>query len=163
MEPVAGFPDPLGPHLDPAHSREHHHGAVGDREAADHFAEEIEIPGGIQQVQLGVHPLGVADAERDGVFAIDFVRGGIGEGTAFLDRPMAAAGTGHEREGVHQGRLATRAVAHERHVPDGLRPVNLHPASLGSGAPDSRPRIGECQMGSGRGRAGSDPGVTPAK
>ena len=107
---VAGRPAFLGSDFDAAHPRQHHDGGVGDGEAADHFAEEIEIARSIQQIDFDVHPLGQTHAKRDGVLAFDFIGGRIGEGAAFLDRAVTAARAGNEGEGVDQGGLAARTV-----------------------------------------------------
>jgi hypothetical protein len=46
--------------------------AIRRRETRDRVPLEVEIAGRVDQVDLRVHPLGVRDAEVDGVFAVDF-------------------------------------------------------------------------------------------
>jgi hypothetical protein len=86
--------------------------------ARERLAREVEIAGGVDQVELGVHPLGHAEREIDRVLAFDFVGGVVGKRRAVLHGPVAFARAGHERESVDQGGLAARAVAHDRHVAD---------------------------------------------
>ena len=123
---VADLPDLLGPDLDAGRPAQDHHGRVGGVETAHGLAEVIEISGCIEEVQLGVHPLGVREAEGDGVLAIDFVGGVIGECGAIPDRAVAAAGTGDEGQRVDEGRLAAGSVAHEGHISDGVGAIDLH-------------------------------------
>ena len=123
---LAVVPDLLGPHFDAGGAREHNDRPVGRPDAGQRVAGEVQVAGGIDQVELGVHPLGHRQGQVDGVLALDFVGGVIGEGGAVLDGPMAFARAGHEREGVDQRCLAARAVAHDRHVADFSCLVDTH-------------------------------------
>ena len=87
---IAELPDLLGAHLDPAGAAQHHDRGVGRVQAGHDLAEVVEVAGGVDQVDLGVEPLGVAEAEADGVLAFDFVGGVVGEGGAVLDRCRGA-------------------------------------------------------------------------
>ena len=126
MPLVADFPDLFGPHLDAAGPAQHHDGRVGRVQTGDHFTEVVEVPRGIDEIDLGVEPLGVAEGEVDRVFAIDFVGRVIGERGAVFHGAVPAAAAGHPGESVHEGRLATRPVANERHIPDGVGAIDLH-------------------------------------
>ena len=123
---VADLPPLLGADLDATHTAHHHDRRVRRVQRRDYLAEEVEIARGVEQVELGVHPLGVGQAEADRVLAGDFVGSVIGEGRAVLDVPVAPAGTRDKGEGVHQSRLAAPAVAHKRHVPDCIRAIDTH-------------------------------------
>ena len=90
---VAHLPDLLGPHLDAAHAAQHHDRGIRGVQRSHRFAEEVEVAGGVEQVELGVHPLGVGQAEADRVLAGNFVGSVIGEGRAILDVSVAPAGT----------------------------------------------------------------------
>ncbi len=126
MQLIEDFPDLFGPNLDPAGAAHHDHGGVGGVQAGDDFAEVVEVARGIDEVELGVHPLGVAEREVDRVLAGDFVGGVIGEGRSVSGTAMAPAGAGHPSQCIHERRLSTAAVADERHVSDGLGAIDLH-------------------------------------
>ena len=123
---LAVVPHLLRPNLDSARRRHHDQGAVRRPDAGERLAREIEIPGGVDEVDLRVHPLGDAEGEVDGILAFDLVGGVVGEGGPLLDGPVALARAGHEREGVNQGGLAARAVAHHGHVADLRCLVHAH-------------------------------------
>ena len=75
----------FGPHLDAtlrAHDADH---AVGGRDTGDRVAVEVEVPRGVDQVDLGVHPLGVCAAQADGVAPLGLLGGMVGEGRSLLD------------------------------------------------------------------------------
>ena len=126
MQLVAEFPDLFGAHLDPSRPAQHDDGGIGRVQAADDFAEVVEISRGIDEVELGVEPFGVAEAQIDGVLAFDFVGGIIGERGTVFDGAVAPAGTGNEGERVDQGCLTARAVPNERHVSYGVGAIDLH-------------------------------------
>ena len=84
-------PDLLGAHLDAAGRGHHDDRPVRRPHARERFAGEVQIAGSVDQVELGVHPLGHGDGQVDGVFALDFVRGVIGEGPCRLLVPATNA------------------------------------------------------------------------
>ena len=106
MQLVEDLPDLFGAHLHPAGAAHHDHGGVGGVQAGDDFAEVVEVARGVDEVELGVHPLGVAEGEIDRVLPGDFVGGVIGEGGAVFDAAVAPAGAGHPGERVDERRLA---------------------------------------------------------
>jgi hypothetical protein len=126
VELVADLPDLLGADLDAAGAAEHDHGGVGRMEGGDDLAEVVEVARGVDKVDLGIEPLGVAEGEVDRVLALDFVGRVVGEGGAVLDAAVAPAASGHPGERVDQGRLTTRAMADERHISDGVGAIDLH-------------------------------------
>ncbi len=126
VQPVADLPHLLGADFDPRGSRNHHHGGIGRIQPTHRLAEVVEVSGGVDHVDLGVHPLGVGQAEADGVLAFDLVGGGIGEGGAVLDRPVAPAGAGYEGKCIHQGGFSARSVAHKCHVANSFGAIDLH-------------------------------------
>ena len=123
---VEHFPGALGTDFHPAGPAHHHHGGVGGMQAGHDFAEVVEIARGVDEIDLSVHPLGVAEGEIDGVLSGDFVGGVVGEGRAVLDSAMAPAAAGHPGEGIDERRLSTGPVADERHVADGVGAIHLH-------------------------------------
>ena len=97
-QPVTVLPDPLGPHLDAARAREHHHRRVRNRERRSYLPVEIEQAGGVEQIDLRAHPLGKPKPETDRVLALDLVGRGVGERGAVFDGAVALGGTGDEGE-----------------------------------------------------------------
>ena len=67
VELVADFPDLLGADLDAAGAAQHDHGGVGGVQAGHDLAEVVEVARGVDEVDLGVHPLGVAERQVDRV------------------------------------------------------------------------------------------------
>ena len=128
--PLAVVPDLLGPDFDAGGRRQHDDGGVGRVHARERVAGEIEIPRRIDQVDLGIHPLGDSQREIDGVLPFDFVCGVIGESGAVLYRAMSFARSGHERQRIDQGGLAARAVANHGHITDLRRLVHAHRAQI---------------------------------
>ncbi len=126
VELVADLPGLLGADLDAAGTAQHDHGGVGRVQRGHDLAEIVEVAGGVDQVDLGVEPLGVAEGQVDRMLALDLVGGIVGEGGAVLDAAVAPAAAGHPGEPVDQRRLATRAMADERHIPDGVGAIDLH-------------------------------------
>jgi hypothetical protein len=61
MQLVADFPDLFGANLDPPGPTEHDYGGVGRMQPGDDLAEVVEISWGVDQVDLGVEPFGIAE------------------------------------------------------------------------------------------------------
>ena len=64
-------------------------------ETGHDLAEVVEVTRGVDEVELGIHPLGVAEREIDGVLSGDFVGGVIGERRTLFDAAVAPAGSRH--------------------------------------------------------------------
>lgn len=144
---VTHLPDLLGTHLNAAHTAQHDDSRIRGVQRRDRLTEEVEVAGGVEQVDLGVHPFGVGQAQADRVLARDFVGGIVGEGRAVLDVSVAPAGTRYKGESVDQGRLAAPAMADKRHVANRVRAIDTHGLHLlESGYRDSGARAGSCQM-----------------
>ena len=123
---LAIVPHLFGAHLHAARGGDHHDRSVRRVHARERLPREVEIARRVDQVELRVHPLGDRDGEIDGILAFDFVGGVIGESGTVLHGSVALARAGHEREGVDQGGLSARAVAHDRHVADLRCLVHAH-------------------------------------
>src|SRR6188472_819067 len=148
MQLVADFPNFLGAHLHPSRPAENDDGGIGGMQAGDDLAEVVEITRGVDEIDLGVQPLGVADGQIDGVFAFDFVGRIVGERRTGFDGTVASAGAAYEGQGIYQGRLSTSPVPDKRHVSYGVGAIDLHGLHLlgkvyfqGGGGMD------RCQMG----------------
>ena len=116
----------FGPDLDPGGAAEDDDRGIGRVKSGDHLAEVVEVARGVDQVDLGIQPLGVREPEADGVLAVDFVGGVVGKRGAVLDRSVAAARPRYEGERVHQRRLPATSMADEGHVADGGRAIDFH-------------------------------------
>src|SRR5918999_4589093 len=126
MQLIADFPDLFGAHLHPTRSAEDDDGGIGRVQAGDDLAEVVEVSRGVDEVDLGVEPFGVAEAQVDGVFAIDFVGRVVGERGAVFDRAVAPAGAAYEGQGINERCLAAGPVSNERHVSYGVGAIDLH-------------------------------------
>src|SRR5437016_5041551 len=159
----AVVPHLLGAHFYAAGGGEHHHRAVGGVHARQRLAREIEVPRRVDEVELGVEPLGHGEREGDRVFALDFVGGVIGEGGSVFHGPVTLAGTGHEREGIDEGGLTARAVADDRDVADLRRLVHAHRRTLlRQGVREYEPRErGTARRTARRARAPARTGTSP--
>jgi hypothetical protein len=102
--------------------------AVGGREAGDRVALEVEEPGRVDHVDLGVTPFGERAAQGDGKTAFDFLGRGYRQRGSVLHLAMSLAAAGHEGEGIYQCSLATRPVSHYSDISNCLTPVLFHPA-----------------------------------
>ena len=100
--------------------------AVGGFQTSDCLAVEVEVSRRVDEIDFGVHPLRECYAEVDGVAPLGFFRGVVGERRTVSDVSMSFAGAGHEGEGIDEGRLATRSVAHYSHVSDIRAAIVFH-------------------------------------
>ena len=126
VQVIADLPGLLGPDLDAAHRAHHDHRRVGRVQRGRGLAQEIEVARGVDQVELGIHPLGERDAEADGVFAFDFVGSVVGERGAVGDHAVPAARAGDEGECIYERGFSGGAVADEGHIPDRPCVIDLH-------------------------------------
>src|SRR5258708_38705756 len=110
MAPRAGFRAGRG--ADEARS------ALRRGESRDGVALEVAKARCVEEVDLGVHPLGECAAEVDGVAPFDFLRGRVGEARTVADRSVPFTGSGHEGEGVDQTGFAAASVSDYRDVAD---------------------------------------------
>ena len=123
---LAIVPDFLRADFDARSRGQHHDRGVRGVDARERIAGEVEIAGGVDQIDLRLHPLGDREGEIDGVFAFDFVCGVIGESRAVLYGSMSFARSGHERQRIDQRGLTARAVADYGHIADFGSPVHAH-------------------------------------
>ena len=120
----------LGADLDAGRGGDDDERAVGGGESGDRVAQEVGVARGVDEIDLGVHPLGVGAAEVDGVLALDLLGGEVGERGAVLDGAVALGGPGNESERVDQSGLPARAVSHDRDVADLRTAIFSHREAL---------------------------------
>jgi hypothetical protein len=120
------LPHLLGLHLGAGDSVHRHEHRVHDRQRRAGIAEEVREPGRVDEVDLGLVPLGVGDGGRQGVLAGDFLFVEVGDGVAFVDlaQPVDHAGIEENRRG--ELGLARPGMPDDRDVPDACRVVDLH-------------------------------------
>ena len=122
---LAVAPHPFGPDLHAGGRAHHDDGRVRHPNRRQGLPGEVQVPGRVDQVDLGSLPLaeGGSELHRDPV--LDLLGGGHGEGMTFRHIALAPRGAPHEGEGVHQHGLAGAAVAEYGHVANVLRQVFL--------------------------------------
>ena len=101
-------------------------GAVRGSESGDRVALEVEVSGGVDQVDLHTLPLRERARNVDGVTALDLFGCVVGEGGAVLDGAVTLTGGGHEGQRVDECRLAAGPVSDYSHISDVSRLVLLH-------------------------------------
>ncbi len=125
---VAGrvIPHPVGADADPVLRVNHHQREIADAQRAQPFADEVEITGRINDVELFPHPLRVQQRSGDGNLAVLFAdvvirhRGAVGDAAHAGDDAAA-----HEH-GLAKHRLAGRSVTDDGEVTDVCRSVIFH-------------------------------------
>ena len=119
-------PDLFGLHFDAGHAVHHDEGGIGGDQGAARVINKDVVTRGIQDVDLGLLPLGHGDGSRDRDFALDLLLVKISDRVAFIDAEEAVGGSGGEQQPGSERRLAGIAVAHYTDVPDILAFVDFH-------------------------------------
>ncbi len=83
----------FGADFDAGRGGDHDERPIGGGEAGDRIALEVEVSWRVDQVDLGVLPLGERRTEVDRVAALDLFRGVIGEGGTVLHGSMPLRAT----------------------------------------------------------------------
>jgi hypothetical protein len=122
-------PDLLGLHLHSGHAVDDDDRAVRHPERGARLGKEIRVPGGIQEVDLGLPPLAPGHGRLEADLAIDLVGVEVGDRRPVLDATEAVDRAGVVQDGGDQGRLAAPTVADHGHVPDagGIEDLHLYP------------------------------------
>src|SRR4029078_3010742 len=102
MQLVADFTDFLGAPLHSSRPAENDDSGIGGMQAGDDLAEVVEITRGVDDIDLGVKPLAVADGQIDRVFAFYFGGRIVGERGTVCDGTGASAGAAYECQGIYQ-------------------------------------------------------------
>ena len=126
LEIFGEAPHLFGLRFDAGHAvHQHQRGVGGDQGGARVVNKDVEA-GRIEEVDLGLLPLGHGDGGGDGDFALDLLLVEIGNGVAFVDAGKAVGGSGGEEQPGGERGLAGIAVAHHADVPDVLAFVDFH-------------------------------------
>src|SRR5262249_13666989 len=109
-------PGVLGADLDTGGGVDQQQGGIGGAQTGLLLAPQVNVAGGVEQVDLGALPFHRDDGQGDGGVALDLVGVVVGDGVAVFDAPEAGAGAGVEHHRLHEGGLAGATVGHERDV-----------------------------------------------
>src|SRR5690606_25564330 len=109
-------PRALGAHLDPRRPGDHQHRTGGNTHPGARLAVEIEVPGRVDEVDLGVLPLGECQGGVHGDAVGDLLRGEHGQRRAVIGGAMAARRPRGVTASVDEGRLSRAAMANYNHV-----------------------------------------------
>ena len=101
-------------------------GGIGGDQSAAGVVDKDVVAGSIENVDLGLLPLGHGDGSRDRDFALDFLLVKISDRVALIDTEEAVGGSGGEKQRGSERGLAGIAVAHYTNVPDILAFVDFH-------------------------------------
>ena len=99
-------PDRLGLGLDPRDPAEHHHRPVEHAQRALDLDGEVDVAGGVDQVQLVVAPLDGGGGRRDGDAALALLRHPVHLGLAVVHLADLVDASGVEQEPLADGGLA---------------------------------------------------------
>jgi len=122
-----GFlPELLGLDLDAGDGVDADDRAFSDAQRGLGVAQEVREARRVDDVDLGLLPLGVGEAGGQGVLAGDFFFVEVGDRGAFVDLPQPVDGARHEQHRRHQLCFAASTVPDHRDVPDGSGIIDLH-------------------------------------
>ena len=119
-------PDLFGLHFDSGNAIHHDECGIGGDQGAARIVYKYVVTRCIQEIDLGLLPLGHGDGSRDRDFALDFLLVKISDRVAFIDTEEAVGGSGGEQQPGSERSLAGIAVAHYTDVPDILAFVDFH-------------------------------------
>ena len=111
-------PDGLGLRLDAGDTVEHGDGAVEDAQVALDLDGEVDVTGGVDDVDLGVLPPAGRGRGRDGDAALLLLLHPVHRGAAVVDLTDLVVDTGVEEDALGGRRLAGIDVRHDADVPD---------------------------------------------
>ncbi len=118
-------PGHLGLHLDAFHRRDDEDNEIGGSQRGGDVADEVGVPGGVEQVYLVAVVLERGDGHRNGDVSARRLGVEVGHRVAILDAPNARNRTDDEQQRLGQARLARPSVTHQRDVADLRRRIRL--------------------------------------
>ena len=117
-ELLGAVPEPRRLHLHPVHAVQDEEGALDDAECGDRVRLEARVAGRVDEVQLAVLPLRVADRGGQRHLALLLVLVPVGDGRPLLDCAEPVGRAGLEEHGFDEGRLACPPMADHGDVTD---------------------------------------------
>ena len=119
-------PDLLGLDLDAGDGVDHHQRGLGDAQRRARLGQEVRVAGRVDQVDLGLLPLGERERRQQADLALDLVGVEVGDRGALVDAAEPVHGAGVEEQRGDERRLAAAAVPDHGDVADVRGVVNLH-------------------------------------
>ena len=123
---LGGGPRLLGLHRRTRHRVDDDDDGIGDAQRRARVGEEIGDAGGVEEVDLGLAPLGVGERGAQGVLAGNLLGVVVGHGRAVVDAAQPVDHAGGEQHRRHQLRLATASVPDDGDIPDAGGVIHLH-------------------------------------
>ncbi len=117
-ELLGAVPEPRRLHLHPVHAVQDEEGALDDAECGDRVRLKARIAGRVDEVQLAVLPLRVADRGGQRHLALLLVLVPVGDGRPLLDCAEPVRRAGLKEHGFDEGRLASPPMADHGDVTD---------------------------------------------
>ena len=99
---------------------------IHDAQGAHHLADEVEVAGNIDEIDLGILPFDRGDGGADGELALDFLGVVIRNGAAILNAAHAVNRTRGPQQRFGQRGLALAAVADNRNIANILGLIIFH-------------------------------------
>ena len=130
---VRVLPGALRLHLDAFYGLDHDGHVVRDAHGAVHFAGEIGIARGVENMEVVVVPFAVQRRQVHGNAVFDLFLAVVRHGVAVVHATEPVRGAGVEEHGFRQGGLAAPPVAREANVSDFFDVIFLHEHPSSSG------------------------------
>ena len=127
---VRRLPDFLGRDFDAVQRVDHDQCGVGHAQRRARVAQEVRQPRRVDEIDLGLVPLGVGDAGGQGVLAGDLFFVVVRDRRALVHLAEPVDGPRIEEEGGDELRLSGSGVADQRHVPQAGGVIDLHGGTL---------------------------------
>src|SRR5690606_13386134 len=131
--PVGLPPHRLALRFHPGDRVEHGDGTVEDAQGAFHLVGEVDVPGGVDEVDAVTVPGAADGGGEDGDAPVAFLGVEVGDGGAVVDLAAPVRGAGGVEDPLGDGGLAGVHVGEDAEVADGGEGVAAHgPWPLGS-------------------------------
>ncbi len=116
--PVRLPPHGLALRLDPGDGVEHGDGAVEHPQGALHLVGEVDVPGGVDQVEVVPAPAAAHGRGEDGDAAVAFLRVVVGDGRTVVHLAALVDGAGREQDPFGDRGLAGVDVGEDAQIAD---------------------------------------------
>ena len=123
---LGDLPDAVGADLGPGDGIDDDEGEVRGANAADDLGDEVGIPGGVDEVDLGAVPLNGEDGEVEAELAAMLILVVVADRVLLLDGAHPRHRPAHEQGRLAERRLADVAVPDENNVANVFGGVELH-------------------------------------
>ena len=131
------IPDPFGADADAVLGMDDHQGKIGHTQSAERFADEIQVAGRVNDVELLAHPFGMEQGSLHGNAPLLFADVIIGDRAAIGDPAHAADDAAASQHGLAQHGFTAGSMAGDGEVADIGWRVFLHNISTNQLPPQS--------------------------